>query len=251
MNSNQGPMIIALICLVVGGILILGWQQGWFGGEDKDEGGSNAPGPSPEPETIVIGGEEEQTSGTEGYVMMANKNVPLEVSPYNLYAYNPNSTSDPNRGGADIFNEDDGTCPDGTLDCLYFEKVTNGRVTDITDKDGNKMVQQFVDDFYDGKLPLLDRLFEDKPQILETLKLSEDNKLMELKESVVESLNGEVTEATSSWVKIKPGIDKPVGQYIIITMALYKVTGKPKPNVVIDLPAVERGGPTEDIEQPA
>ena len=251
MNSNQGPMIIALICLVVGGILILGWQQGWFGGEDKDEGGSNAPGPSPGPETIVIGGEEEQTGDTEGYVMMANKNVPLEVSPYNLYAYNPNSTSDPNRGGADIFNEDDGTCPDGTLDCLYFEKVTNGRVTDITDKDGNKMVQQFVDDFYDGKLPLLDRLFEDKPQILETLKLSEDNKLMELKESVVESLNGEVTEATSSWVKIKPGIDKPVGQYIIITMALYKVTGKPKPNVVIDLPAVERGGPTEDIEQPA
>ena len=199
-------------------------------------------------ETIIIGGEEEQTGGTEGYVMMANKNVPLEVSPYNLYAYNPNSTSDPNRGGVDIFNEDDGKCPDGTLDCLYFEKVTNGRVTDITDKDGNKMVQQFVDDFYDGKLPLLDQLFEDKPQILETLKLSEDNKLMELKVTPPES-EGE-TE-TTSWVKIKPGIDKPVGQYLIITMALYKLTGKPKPNVVIDLPAVEREGPTQDTERPA
>lgn len=199
-------------------------------------------------ETIIIGGEEEQTGGTEGYVMMANKNVPLEVSPYNLYAYNPNSTSDPNMGGVDIFNEDDGKCPDGTLDCLYFEKVTNGRVTDITDKDGNKMVKQFVDDFYDGKLPLLDQLFEDKPQILETLKLSEDNKLMELKVTPPES-EGE-TE-TTSWVKIKPGIDKPVGQYLIITMALYKVTGKPKPNVVIDLPAVEREGPTQDIERPA
>ena len=45
MNNNQGPMIIALVCLVVGGILILGWQQGWFSGED--EGGSNAPGPGP------------------------------------------------------------------------------------------------------------------------------------------------------------------------------------------------------------
>ena len=45
MNSNQGPMIIALVCLVVGGILILGWQQGWFSGED--DGGSNAPGPGP------------------------------------------------------------------------------------------------------------------------------------------------------------------------------------------------------------
>jgi hypothetical protein len=224
---------VVLLLILVGGLVTLYFMS--KGDDTKTE-------------TIIIGGEEEQTGGTEGYVMMANKNVPLEVSPYNLYAYNPNSTSDPNRGGVDIFNEDDGKCPDGTLDCLYFEKVTNGRVTDITDKDGNKLVQQFVDDFYDGKLPLLDRLFEDKPQILETLKLSEDNKLMELKVTPPES-EGE-TE-TTSWVKIKPGIDKPVGQYLIITMALYKVTGKPKPNVVIDLPAVEREGPTQDIERPA
>lgn len=223
---------VVLLLILVGGLVTLYFMS--KGDDTKTE---------TETETIIIGGEEEQTGGTEGYVMMANKNVPLEVSPYNLYAYNPNSTSDPNRGGADIFNEDDGTCPDGTLDCLYFEKVTNGRVTDITDKDGNKMVQQFVDDFYDGKLPLLDQLFEDKPQILETLKLSEDNKLMELKVTPPES-EGE-TE-TTSWVKIKPGIDKPVGQYLIITMALYKVTGKPKPNVVIDLPAVEREGPTQE-----
>jgi hypothetical protein len=224
---------VVLLLILVGGLVTLYFMS--KGDDTKTE-------------TIIIGGEEEQTGGTEGYVMMANKNVPLEVSPYNLYAYNPNSTSDPNRGGVDIFNEDDGKCPDGTLDCLYFEKVTNGRVTDITDKDGNKLVQQFVDDFYDGKLPLLDRLFEDKPQILETLKLSEDNKLMELKVTPPES-EGET--GTTSWVKIKPGIDKPVGQYLIITMALYKVTGKPKPNVVIDLPAVEREGPTQDIERPA
>jgi hypothetical protein len=247
-------MIIALICLVVGGILILGWQQGWFGGEDKDkdkdEGGSNAPGPSPGPETIVIGGEEEQTGDTEGYVMMANKNVPLEVSAYNLYAYNPNSTSYPDEGGADIFNEDDGKCPDGTLDCLYFERITDGRVTDITDKDDNKLVQQFVNDFYDGKLPLLDdvvQLLEALPPRYSTFKLSEDNKLMNLKVTPPES--EEETE-TTSWVKVKPGTDMSVGEYLIKTMALYKLTGKPKPNVVIDLPVVERGGPT-DIEQPA
>lgn len=206
------------------------------------------PGPTPGPETIVIGGEEEQTGGTEGYVMMANKNVSLDVSAYNLYAYNPNSTSDPNGGGADIFNEDDGTCPDGTLDCLYFERVTNGRVTDITDKDGNKMVQQFVDDFYDGKLPLLDQLFVDKPTILESIKLSEDNKLMKLKVTPPES--EEETE-TTSWVKVKPGTDMSVGEYLIKTLALYKLSGKPKPNVVIDLPAVERGGPTQDTARPA
>jgi hypothetical protein len=188
-----------------------------------------SPGPSvQEPETIVIGGGE-QTSGSEGYVMSANENVPLDVSPYNLYAYNPNSTSDPNFGGADIFNEDEGTCPDGTRGCLYFERVTDGRVTDITDKDGNQLIQQFVDDFYDGKLPLLDQMLEDKPQVLEQNKLSEDNKLMKLKDG--------------SWVKINPGTDMPVGQYLTIVMVLYKATGKPKPNVVIDLPAVERSGP--------
>lgn len=185
------------------------------------------PSPGPSQETIVIGGGE-QTSGSEGYVMMANKNVPLDVSPYNLYAYNPNSTSDPNFGGADIFNEDQGTCPDGTLDCLYFERVTDGRVTDITDKDGNKLVQQFVDDFYDGKLPLLDQMFEDKPQFFERSKLSEDNKLMQR------------YNEDDSWVKVNPGTDISVGQYLITVMALYKMTGKPKPNVVIDLPAVER-----------
>ena len=196
--------------------------------EDEPSTGSSPVSSVQEPETIVIG-ESEQTSGSEGYVMSANDNVSLDVSPYNLYAYNPNSISNPNSDGADIFNEDEGKCPDGTLDCLYFERITNGRVTDITDKDGNKLVQQFVDDFYDGKLPLLDKMFEEKPQILEQNKLSEDNKLMKLKDG--------------SWVKINPGTDMPVGQYLIMVMALYKVTGKPKPNVVIDLPAVERSGP--------
>lgn len=179
-------------------------------------------------ETVVVCGNK-QTSGHEGYIMMPNSFVPYERSEYNVYAYNPNSTSDPNSGGADIFKTDEGTCPDGTLDCLYFERVTDGRVTDITDKDGNKLIQQFVDDFYDGKLPLLDQLLEDKPQVLEQNKLSEDNKLMKLKDG--------------SWVKINPGTDMPVGQYLTIVMVLYKATGKPKPNVVIDLPAVKRANP--------
>ena len=192
-----------------------------------------SPGPSPgpsvqEPETIVIGGGE-QTSGSEGYVMMIDQSVPLDVSPYNLYAYNPNSTSDPNFGGADIFNTDEGKCPDGTLDCLYFERVTDGRVAGITDKDGNKLIQQFVDDVYDGKLPLLDPIMED-PRFIERTKLSEDNKLMKLL-------------GDGSWEKVNPGTDMPVGQYLMILMVLYKATGKPKPNVVIDLPAVERRGP--------
>ena len=189
------------------------------------------------PETVVVCGNK-QTSGREGYIMMPNSFVPYERSEYNVYAYNPNSTENPNVGGPEIFNEEERTCPDGTLDCLYFERVTDGRVTDITDKDGNKLIQQFVDDFYDGKLPLLDPIIED-PRFFERTKLSEDNKLMQL-------------VGDDSWVKINPGIDMPVGQYLMLVMVLYKLTGKPKPNVVIDLPAKKRANPAneEPIEEP-
>ena len=189
------------------------------------------------PETLVVCGNK-QTSGREGYIMMPNSFVPYERSEYNVYAYNPNSTENPNVGGPEIFNEEERTCPDGTLDCLYFERVTDGRVTDITDKDGNKLIQQFVDDVYDGKLPLLDPIIED-PRFIERTKLSEDNKLMQL-------------VGDDSWVKINPGIDMPVGQYLMLLMVLYKATGKPKPNVVIDLPAVKRANPAneEPIEEP-
>lgn len=186
-------------------------------------------------ETIVIGGQEEQTSGTEGYVAMANRNVPIDVSPYNLYAYNPKSLTG-TFGGSDIFNQSTGKCPDGTLDCLYYEKVENDRVVDILDKDGNKFVQQFVDDFYDGKLPLLDDTLT-KNDITEVYKLTEDNKIMKkIRRS------GYITEAQQegTWETAKPGIDIPVGQYLIILMILYKLTGKPKPNVVIDLPVMKR-----------
>lgn len=220
----NGYIIAVVVIILLAGLIY------YYSTQVQDE---PSPGPSPEPsvqepETIVIGGGE-QTSGSEGYVMMIDQSVPLDVSPYNLYAYNPNSTSDPNVGGADIFNEDEGKCPDGTLDCLYFERVTDGRVTNITDKDGNKLIQQFVDDFYDGKLPLLDPIMED-PRFIERTKLSEDNKLMKLL-------------GDGSWEKVNPGTDMPVGQYLMILMVLYKATGKPKPNVVIDLPAVERRGP--------
>lgn len=189
------------------------------------------------PETVVVCGNK-QTSGREGYIMMPNDFVPYELSEYNVYAYNPNSTSNPNSGGPDIF---DRTCPDGNFDCLYFERVTDGRVTDITDKDGNKLIQQFVDDFYGGKLPLLDNLL-DNYDITEKYMLSEDNKLM--------IRSGD----DNSWKKVNPGTDIPVGLYLMVVMVLYKLTGKPKPNVVIDLPAKKRMNPANQevlpIEDP-
>ena len=192
------------------------------------------------PETVVVCGNK-QTSGREGYIMMPNSYVPYDKSEYNVYAYNPNSTADPNVGGPDIFDEVLRTCPDGTFDCLYYEKVTDGRVTDITDKDGNKLIQQFVDDFYDGKLPLLDNLLAER-DLTERYRLSEDNKLM--------IRSGD----DNSWKKVNPGTDIPVGLYLMVVMVLYKLTGKPKPNVVIDLPAKKRMNPANQevlpIEDP-
>jgi hypothetical protein len=216
--------VYAIICVV---LILIGVGGYHFFTKGKVESG--------EPETIVIGGGEKQTSGTEGYIAMANRNVPIDVSPYNLYAYNPKSLTG-TFGGSDIFNQSTGKCPDGTLDCLYYEKVENDRVVDILDKDGNKFVQQFVDDFYDGKLPLLDDALT-KHDITEMYKLTEDNKIMKkIRRS------GYITEAQQegTWETAKPGIDIPVGQYLIILMILYKLTGKPKPNVVIDLPVMKR-----------
>ena len=54
-----------------------------------------------------------------------------------------------------------------------------------------------------------------------------------------------------SWENVNPGTDMPVGLYLLLVMVLYKMTGKPKPNVVIDLPAVKRADPANiEVVQP-
>ena len=214
--------VYAIICVVL--ILIgVGGYYFFTGGKDESE----------EPETIVIGGKE-QTSGTESYISMpSTRHVPIEESPYTVYAYNPNATKwgDENQ----IFDHRTGKCSDGTRDCLYYERVENGRVIDITNKDGKRLVQQFVDDFYDGKLPLLDTYFKDNPDEMKRYALTRSNKLQYKNPD------------TEYWEMVKPGAnnDMPVGIYLLTVMVLYKLTGKPKPNVVIDLPAVKR----EDIKK--
>lgn len=210
--------VYAIICVIL--ILIgIGGYYFFTGGKDESE----------EPETIVIGGKE-QTSGTESYISMpSTRHVPIEESPYTVYAYNPNATKWGDE--SQIFDHRTGKCSDGTRDCLYYERVENGRVIDITNKDGKRLVQQFVDDFYDGKLPLLDNYFKDNPDEMKRYALTRDNKLMIRKK-----------DGTGDWDLVIPGPnnDMPVGIYLLNVMVLYKLTGKPKPNVVIDLPAVTR-----------
>jgi hypothetical protein len=191
-----------------------------------------------ESEVIVIGGSQ---SSTENYISMPNtEEVPVSFSEYPVYAYDQNSNSDMHAE----FWKTNKECPGGGHDCLYTEKVENGRVTGITDKDGNDLIQQFVDDLYDGKLVKLDEMIEEKGERLQkTRKLSDDNKVMmkmgeEWKEvEPNKQYTMEHGSGSSSWTQT---IELPVGQYLLILMMLYKMTGKPKPRVVIDLPAKKR-----------
>lgn len=192
----------------------------------------------PAVETIVIGGgTETYVSGTENYISIPDTTeVPVTFSEYPVYAYDQKSTSDMHAESWHTNKE----CPGGGFDCLYVERVENGRVTSITDKDGNDMIQQFVDDLYDGNLPLLDKMIEEKGEKLkENRKLSKDNKLM--------------MKIGDEWKEIQPNVKQvfdresfnqtiefPVGQYLLHMMVIYKMSGKPKPKVVLDLPAKKR-----------
>jgi hypothetical protein len=187
--------------------------------------------PDDEGEVIVIG-------GTEGYISMPETDkVPTSVSEYTVIAYDPDSTS---LNSASSWEENQ-ECPGGGHDCLYIERVENGRVTAITDKDGNDFLQKFVDDLYAGKLDKIDKMItEDYENMKKKRKLSEDNKLM--------------AKVGDNWVKIDPGtkyefdledggkqeINMPISQYLVILMVLYKAEGKPKPTIKIDMPAVKR-----------
>lgn len=201
---------------------------------------TSKPATESEAETIVIG-------GTETYISMPDtKAVPVTFSEYPVYAYDQSSNSDMHAE----FWHTNKECPGGGFDCLYVERVENGRVTAITDKDGNNLIQQFVDDLYDGKLPLLDEMIKEKGEMLKkSRKLSVDNKLM--------------IKMGEEWRELKPNVEEvlqhdsfnqnilmPVGQYLTNLMLLYKMSGKPKPIVVIDLPAKKRELPLTEETLP-
>lgn len=223
--------VYVIICVV---FILIG-----IGGYHFFTKGKAEPG---EPETIVIGGGEKQTSGTEDYMSMPDTTeVPVSVSEYTVIAYDPESTS---MDMASSWEENE-ECPGGGYDCLYIERVNeNGRVTAITDKDGNDFLQKFTDDLYNGKLKWIDEAIQDPTnfaRMTQRYKLSDDNQLMFKLED-------------DKWARIEPGANKEyqlkdggvlkqdmnITRYLILLMILYKASGKPKPNVVIDLPAVKR-----------
>ena len=76
----------AIICVV---LILIGVGGYYFFTKGKVESGESG-----EPETIVIGGGEKQTSGTENYMSVPDTDkVPVSVSEYTVIAYDPESTS--------------------------------------------------------------------------------------------------------------------------------------------------------------
>ena len=177
-----------------------------------------SPGPSytnvepldTEPETIRItdGG-----STVENYIIMPT-NIDYE---YQTYAYNPKDTS--LNGSAITFDHETNKCPDGTLDCLYYTRVEDAwhgvkRVKSISDKDGNDLIEKFMDDLWNGKLSLFET--PDSVEMMKAYELNEKRQLIR---------NGKV---------LKPGVDLNVGQYLLIFSVMYKETGLPRPKIVYD-----------------
>ena len=177
-------------------------------------------------DTIVVteeGSEYQNNDGsnTENY-MIFPMNVPASVSENFVYAYNPNDTAvnaTTLMGSNQTWVSQTNKCPDYTYNCLFYERVEDGRVKKITNNSGVDLLQQFTDDLYDGKLTVYT---ENSEQFANMYELDENGRLFLKK-------NGEN-------VQMKPGVNVPPGMFFMALVLKYYSTGKPKPKIVIDLP---------------
>jgi hypothetical protein len=165
---------------------------------------------------------EKYMSGIENYI--AFPRVDESVSPYLVYAYNPNDSKVNSNmmGSSETWNNDTKKCPDGTLDCLYYERVTDGRVTAITDKDGKDLIKTFIDDYWDGKLTAFDEHADSFP-----IKMDEGGALY--------------NERGGTKMYLKPGVNFAPGMFLLALMInLKKKYPNKKPVINIDLPSKTR-----------
>lgn len=168
---------------------------------------------------------EKYRSRTENYISFPR--VEDSVSPYMVYAYNPNDTQvDPvNLMGSDqTWNSETSKCPDDTLDCLYYERVKDGRITSITDKNGKDLIKSFTDDLWAGKLTVYD---ENMDTFDEIYQMDEGGRMSITK--------GDTT------LTLKPGINIPPGMFfMVLLLKLKKKYPDTKPVININLPVKTR-----------
>ena len=163
--------------------------------------------PEPEPETINI---TDEGSRVENYIVMPDT-IDIDYE-YQTYAYNPAETNI--NGSVMTFDKQTNKCPDGTLDCLYYTRVEDGRVTSISDKDGVELIEKFTEDLWNGRLELLET--PDSVEMMKAYELNEKKQLMR---------DGKV---------VKPGVDLTVGQYLIIFSIMYRLGAAASPKIIYD-----------------
>lgn len=118
----------------------------------------------------------ESGSTTENY-MAFPMNIPTSVSENFVYAYNPNDTAvnaSTLTGSNQTWVNQTNKCPDYTYNCLFYERVEDGRVKKITNNEGVDLLEQFTNDLYDGKLSVYT---ENKKQITDMYELDEEGRL--------------------------------------------------------------------------
>ena len=179
--------------------------------------------PEPEPETINITG---GGSRVENYIVMPDT-IDIDYE-YQTYAYNPAETNI--NGSAMTFDKQTNKCPDGTLDCLYYTRVEDGKVKSITDKDGVELIEKFSNDLWSGKLKLLET--PDSVEMMKAYELNDKRQLMR---------DGKV---------LKPGVDLTVGQYLMIFSIMYRAVSNVQPNIVYDFPAKKVSAKTQVSIEP-
>ena len=164
-------------------------------------------------------------------------NIPTSVSENFVYAYNPNDTSvnaSTLLGSSQTWVNETNKCPDYTYNCLFYERVEDGRVKKITNNEGVDLLEQFTNDLYDGKLTMYT---ENKQQFTDNYELDEQGRLY-LKRP----------ELPGGKFLVKPGENSAPGMFFLALIITYWATGKPKPNIVIDLPNKTRAEIMTNIE---
>lgn len=166
----------------------------------------------------------ESGSTTENY-MAFPMNIPTSVSENFVYAYNPNDTAvnaSTLMGSNQTWVNQTNKCPDYTYNCLFYERVEDGRVKKITNNKGVDLLEQFTNDLYDGKLSVYT---ENKKQITDMYELDEEGRLYVKR-----------PDLSGGKILAKPGVNSAPGMFFLALILMYWATGKPKPNIVIDLP---------------
>ena len=184
--------------------------------------------------TLIIGDEGVrygEESKTETY-MSSMIPVPDDVHEYGVYVYNPDDSiisESRSTPGPETWDYENKTCPDGTYDCLYYERAENGRITKITNDEGEDLIKIFVDDLYAGKLPHFEAR---KKKMKETHRFDEQGRMF--KTGIISNETGEEYERE---MKPREGFES---KFVVSTVVVRWALGAPKPTIILDLPAKTR-----------